>query len=261
MLLAVLVFPLAINYYTPSWNAFLKQLPILGSSSSLIRWISVYIPVVIVVATLTVERVDTLHRHRLLLCVLGVAGVVVLGLSADRSFYEAEDYDPALMVSAFGRARAGTWEPRISYVGRSRDAEGRTHVMGGRNESLAFGTSQLRCYEPLFGYRLEDFPVRALHEGSVLDETEGVLNLKRPSCFVYPEENGCRPGDHFGVTMSEEATRFAAYRGVAFRFSRLQRVVNTLSLSSLSLSLALFCVIATRPRWSRTSGSSSRDGS
>ena len=51
-LIGGLLLPICLNYYTPTWNAILKHLPILKNSTSLIRWISLYIPVVIVLTAL-----------------------------------------------------------------------------------------------------------------------------------------------------------------------------------------------------------------
>ena len=45
-----LALPMLFNWYEPDWNAFLKGLPVLGSSSGLIRWFALYILVIVVTA-------------------------------------------------------------------------------------------------------------------------------------------------------------------------------------------------------------------
>ncbi len=50
----------------------------------------------------------------------------------------------------------------------------------------------------------------------MLAEHEGKLNLKNPACYVFPEANGCRPGDVFRADQLEQATAFAAYRPFDF---------------------------------------------
>ena len=54
---ALLVIPLALNIYEPRWNAFLKELPYFRNSSNLLRFFSTYIPVLIVVAAIALDRV------------------------------------------------------------------------------------------------------------------------------------------------------------------------------------------------------------
>ena len=43
-------FPLAINVYHPDWNDILKATPIIGSSSNLVRWLAVYLPLLCLLA-------------------------------------------------------------------------------------------------------------------------------------------------------------------------------------------------------------------
>jgi hypothetical protein len=60
------------------------------------------------------------------------------------------------------------------------------------------------------------------------------VNLRDPSCYVYPEENGCRAGDHFGAERRGEALRFTRYAGFEFRMPLRQRAANAASLASLA---------------------------
>jgi hypothetical protein len=100
----------------------------------------------------------------------------------------------------------------------------------GRNDVLVQGGSQLLCYEPLFGYALEKFPIRTLHPGSILAVHEGYLNLKNPACYVYPLENACEPGEHFFVDQQEVAKAFSAYKPLPFRLPAWQKAANVFNL-------------------------------
>jgi hypothetical protein len=95
------------------------------------------------------------------------------------------------------------------------------------------GGSQLLCYEPLFGYALEKFPIRTLRPGSVLAVHEGYLNLKNPVCYVYPLENACEPGEHFSVNQQEVAQAFSAYKPLPFRLPAWQKAANIFNLLTL----------------------------
>jgi len=95
------------------------------------------------------------------------------------------------------------------------------------------GYSQLFCYDPIFGYRLENFPKKGLEPGRILKENDGYLNLKNPACYIFPNENNCMPGDHFTIDQKEEAIAFANYKPFVFNIPIRQRIANSISLFSL----------------------------
>ena len=103
----------------------------------------------------------------------------------------------------------------------------------GRNDVLVQGGSQLLCYEPLFGYALEKFPIGTLRPGSVLAVRAGYLNLKNPVCYVYPLENACEPGEHFLVDQQEVAKAFSTYKPIPFRLPAWQKAANVFNLLTL----------------------------
>jgi hypothetical protein len=104
----------------------------------------------------------------------------------------------------------------------------------GRNDVLTQGRSQLLCYEPLFGYRLEKFPVKTLRPGPVSAIHEGYLNVKNPVCYVYPLENACEPGDHFSVEQPEVVAAFIAYKPMPFRLPAWQQVANVVNILAIA---------------------------
>ena len=63
---------------------------------------------------------------------------------------------------------------------------------------------------------------------------------------MFPEENGCAPGDHFRADQRAEAERFAAYGGVDFRAPIRQRFAN--GLSAVGLAGAAGCIVACAAR-------------
>ena len=245
MIVALLALPLALNYYTPQWNALLKGVPILESSSSLFRWFSIYIPAVVLLVAIAVERTPALKRNAGWIAGISVPGILVLNIMTDRDFYHRQEYDPAPVLRAYGAVKANEWQPAITRLGAVVDARGRP-VMS-QNDLLARGESALLCYESIFGYRLEAFPRKTLHVGAVMEERDGRLNIKNPVCYVFPRENGCTPGDHFGVGERAAADAFTHFRPYPFRAGVWQRAANwgsALSLAVVSVLLTLGC-----PAW------------
>jgi hypothetical protein len=109
----------------------------------------------------------------------------------------------------------------------------------GLNDTFIAGVSQVFCYNPIFGYRLEKFSADGLLPGDVLQSRDGFLNLKNPACYVFPRENGCRPGDRFRADQLEQARKFVAYRPFEFAMPRRQHLANAVSRWSLWLIGAL----------------------
>jgi hypothetical protein len=235
---ALLVLPVAVNTYASGWNTFLKQLPLLKNSSSLIRWFIIYIPIVVLAATLILEKIALSSNYKLGIIVISMATVIALNALTERDFYHSQNYDPQGIIKTYNLVKEGLWKPEIKNIGVYLNKNGQTIMPLFRNDMLIHGASQLLCYEPLFGYRLEDFPIKTLHPGPAMAENKGVLNIKNPSCYVWPEANDCEPGDHFTVEQKESAKAFLNYRPFPFKMPILQRLANWVN--GLSLIAALF---------------------
>jgi hypothetical protein len=231
----LLAAPVALNYYHPSWNAVLKQTPVLANSVTLFRWVSVWIPTSILLGILAAERTPVLRALRIPIAVAGMAIVVGLNATADRSFYERQPYDPRAIAEAYWRVKSGEWTPAITRIGVQYDGPGWQTFAWSRNDLLARGASPLSCAESLFGYELEMFPRKTLRPGPALESKDGVLNLKNPACYVFPEQNRCSPGDHFSSAQRREARAFTRYEPIPFAASRWQRLANAVSPLALAL--------------------------
>ncbi len=241
--LTVLLFltPLALNYYTPAWNRLIKSIPVLKSYSSFFRWFCVYIPVIILMASITIEKTPILIKHHFLLSVLGIIAVIILNMTADRRFYNGQPYDPGEIIQAYHEVQQNQRLPQIVAIGVYVDESGRIRLPGFRNNSLVHKLSQLYLYDSIFGYHLENFPFKTLHPGPVLEEKNGVLNIKNPACYVWPEANDCQPGDHFTVQQKAAAEAFANYRPFPFKMPLKQKVAN--GVNALGLAAVLIFLI------------------
>jgi hypothetical protein len=243
LLLLLLAVPLALNFYTPSWNAFMKSLPFLKSSSSNFRWFCCYIPVIILVACIALEKINLLQPYRFHIATAGILFIVCFNIFKDRTFYRNLDYNPNIILDAYNDLKAGKLKPEITYVDEA-IMKGTDTVRGG--DVIALGSSQLKPYEPIFGYRWENYPKKSLVAGKIMQvNPDGLLNMKNPAGYVFPKENNIEPGDHFRADEAEKADRFRRYLKFPFKFSASQKFANTLtqfSLIAFALALAFFIV-------------------
>jgi hypothetical protein len=221
----LLSIPIVVNWYQPDWNRILKAAPYFGNSITLLRFFSAYIPVIVVLAGLALDWLPlptfAQGHGRALLAAIGLGIVLLQNVLTDRAYYAGQGYEIASIEAAYAQARMTRSVPAIEAI----------DVAGG-NDAMIAGRSQLYCYQPLFGYRLEKFPAAPLRPGSAFAKIGQVINVKNPACYLFPAENGCRLGDHFTIARVEEAAAFLSYRPIAFVQLYRQQAATWLSLIS-----------------------------
>jgi hypothetical protein len=164
--------------------------------------------------------------------------LALMTLSADHAYYESEKYRPDVIQAGYAALASGLPVPPIQGVRlKLRDpSSGSFSASPFVNDQLVEGQSALECYNPIFGYHLEDSPVKTLHAGSPLDAENGALNFKNPACYVWPKANACLPGDQFRSDQEEALRRLLQYRPFDFQISLAQRIANTITAACLALS-------------------------
>ncbi len=245
LIVALLLVPLALNWYIPAWNGFLKSLPYFGSSSTLFRWVCAYILPAILGGALALENLAAGQEPRARL--LAGAGVALMLLTT--AFSNHVKYGPPLLgfynqdalETAWHKARATGTVPPIGQITELRDDSNQLLMAPERQNGLTQGFSTLFCYEPLFGYHLEKFPFGTLRLGDALESRNGVLNIKNPACYVFPGSNQCHPGDQFPESRQADAQAFLNYQ--AFPFAKPWYAVaadwlNLLALAGVAAALA-----------------------
>jgi hypothetical protein len=237
----ILFLPLALNWYVPAWNAFLKEVPLLASSSSLLRWFALYIPVATLFAGLAVDRAVS-PGARWLVVPAVVLLVVALNAFTSKAYYTGQHYNADAVTTAWRSATTPATVPPVTALA--------FRVAGmNSNAGVAIGHSDIDCYQPMFGYYREHLVTTNIHAGPVTDvDAAGNLNLKNPACYVFPAENACRPGDDFSVADKTAAASFVAYRSFEFRASMAQHAADWLNLAALIACAGALIVLPLRRR-------------
>ena len=245
LLALLLAVPFAINVHQEDWTAFLKTLPLLESSSNLLRNLVAYVPVAVALAAVGIEALP--GRVRPFAALSGAALAVVFVARDDRTAYANEIYDPATVVAAWEDLKLeGGYVPPIRAITAPFDAEGRPHTPIDRNDALVRGESQLICYEPIFGYQLEFFPKFGLRLGPIDQRGPEGLNMYDPALFVFPELNGGQPGDRFQPDELPKMKAFASYRPFEFERGARQRWLDRANLAAVAVAAL---ALAAYPLW------------
>ncbi len=236
----VLSIPMALNIYTPDWNALLKETPILKDSSSLVRWFSAFIPIFILIAMILLEKTSHVKRFLPYISAIAIISVVMINFNVERSYYTNQSYKTDTIVDGYAEAKKTNHAQVINKLTMFRDQHGKPAIPPYRNNTLVQGASQLLCYEPLFGYRLEHFPRGTLIPGEASWVKDGYFNLKNPACYVFGDANNCKPGDHFSVQQVEQAKAFVSYQPFVFSIPGWLSVANWTAICLLLAILLLW---------------------
>lgn len=235
---AILAVPALLVYYSPEWNAVLKRLPLIGSTTSPYRWIVIYIPLLAVATGIALQHAGKLRPWLTGLLLLGVPALNAL---ENRDYYEQQSFNPASYVAFYNAVKNGEIVPRIAYTADLRTPNSDLIIDNGL---FMRGGSPMHCYNPVYGYRLEKLVTAPLTTGPVTEEhADGTLNLHNPACLVFPEENRCSAWDAFKRDDKAALEQFAAYRPFHFERSAHQSVADLITSMTLLL-VALYGVTA-----------------
>ena len=138
----------------------------------------------------------------------------------------------------------------IKFVGLATNDDG----TGGRvaahapqfDHMFTEGISNATCYEPVFGYRLEAFPISSIRSGDVMTLQNGTHGLINPACYAHPTETTV-PGDRFTVAQTAQMVSFAERGEFQAEVSKARKVGNILAtimwliLGFLNLFCSLVC--------------------
>ena len=124
------------------------------------------------------------------------------------------------------------------------DKSGIPKKSNNKNDMFFFSYSPLMCNQAIFGYGLENLKMKKItfnskkilqddfvfYSSSKLDEKDGNFMFFNPSCFLFPEENNCLPGDTFKILEKEKLIKFTNYKKFEFKQNKIQIISNYISI-------------------------------
>jgi hypothetical protein len=240
VVLCAIPLALAYNFKSPALAAFIRKIPVIGSHTHFTTWFMIFMPPLILAPPVILDnpRIKSIGGALILIGLLELAAQTAW---RDRAVYKRQYYDYHPITDSYRAARAGQFTPGVNELekyGRvMRSWAANSAAPLGGDDSLTRNASAMLCYEPIFGYWREKFPLGTLKTGPAMAEEGGRLNLKNPACFIFPEENGCKPGDHFTTGQRNEAESFRLYKPFEYRSPAWQRMANWITAVSALLSI------------------------
>ena len=139
------------------------------------------------------------------------------------------------------------------------DSSNTPKKISNKNDMFFFSYSPLLCNQPIFGYGLEKLNAKRIifsskkifYDQSFIlysdkfDKKNNRFMFFNPSCFWFPEENNCLPGDTFKVSEREKLKKFANYEKFEFEQNKIQTFSNYISVFTIigSLLYITWCLI------------------
>ena len=237
----LMICPLLVNTYYPWWNDILKNTPYIKNSSSLLRWLSVNIPLIILISAICLNAIKDNISNRMLLIM--ITGIIMINALDNKEYYQRQNYNPAEIINNYNRVKLDQSYKKIDNIVIAVDETGAPGNFIWRNNAFMEGYSVMNCYEALFGYNLETFPIGNLKAGGIYDKQDDFFNIKNPVCYLYGKNNACEPGTHFSLSEIDKVKAFVNYKPFDFARSRGQIVADSISLLSLILTLSVICAI------------------
>ncbi len=234
--------PMLLTVSLPGLEAFLKQLPYFREMSLAIRWLALLIaPVIVITVVLASEALREIEQPGRALTVeallLAGSGIVLAATLIYTDPGVERGYEPDRLLAAHAAVATGAAPPPVQRVV---DVEAKTFL--GVDDVFVDGASSQICYQPLFGYGLDKYPLGSLREGAALSVTQDRLNVKNPACYLYPDANQCAPGDHFDIQQRDSAAAFLANRPFEWQQPAVQVLANYVSLVTFVLVVLLLAI-------------------
>ena len=217
------------------------------------RFIAIYILPLIIISCLIVDKILTKENNIKIFTFLCLSLILSHNYYYKKDFYNKQNYNPESLEKIYSD-KVKIKNLKIENIVLITDKNNKILNNLQRNNLFIHQLSPLLCYQPLFGYNLEFMPKNNLkfekknkintnlfyYTGNPKSITDDKLNFLKPSCFMFPNENNCKPGDLFKKNELSELEKFLSYKSFNFKMSKLQKISNYISLITFIFS---FCFI------------------
>jgi len=229
LFLIILIFfiPILLNVNFLNQFQLVQKIPILNSTWVQFRWMAIYILPIIIMSGLIVNNLNFNFYKKKYITILLIFILLIQNFIKDNSWHFNDQnktfgiVGPAVLMNEFN-------SPKKS---------------NNKNDMFFYSYSPIWCYQPVFGYGLEKLNVEKIAFNSKLilednsyllysdklTEKNGHLMFFNPSCFLYPKENNCLPGDTFKISEKEKLIKFTNYKKFEFRQNKFQIFANYIS--------------------------------
>lgn len=239
LLISLLSFPIILLIHNDTFEHFIKISPIFSTITSPQRFLIVFIFCFILWAGISLNKMPTNVSIFVLISTLILTPIISANIP--RFDYIIKSYPIADVSIDFEKQKIGAANHKIT-----RQLTTEPFVFPGRNYFIVKdnGLSILNCYNPLYGYYMENLNLDSIQTGDPLAKLNATqLNIRNPSCLLYPKENNCKLWDNFLLEQKDNASLFVSYKPFYFNRSVLQKIADIVSIITSLIILSYISVI------------------
>ena len=242
IILLILCVPIILNVNLFSINQIWNSIPLLGSSWLHIRWNVLYI-IPLILFSLAVFNNNKILRNNNYFTIIFISIIILQNVYYNKSYYNNQGYNPKNMIELSKLIKR---KDNLSIVGIGVITDEKKEIIKNqRNDYFKLRLSSFYCYQPIFGYAIEKLPNKELkfnksikisdnqflQVGDIkLENDEKNYNFLKPYCFLFPNENRCRPGERYNKNEEKELNNFLNYKKIKFKKNNFQKISDFVSM-------------------------------
>ena len=248
-ILLITIVIISMNVFGNELGTLFHKLPVVKSTWKHFILAAAYILPIIIISCLLVDKINLSEKNIKIFTACCLLIIILQNYIYNKDFYYKQNYNPA-DFEKFYQDKEKIQNIKIEKGALFLDKEGKLISDMQRNNMFLDELSPLFCYQAMFGYKF-NLPRKKLifNEKNEINENlflitndpklinNDELNFFNPSCFIFPNENNCQPGDLFKKDQIKELDQFLNYKTFEFKMSKSQKITNYLSIISLIISM------------------------
>jgi hypothetical protein len=203
-----------------------KDLPILSSLHVNVRFASIFIMPLVIYGAFSIER---FFQRKPDIRIFAALGLLTLATLLPYFLFSSETHVRFFAISSDQDIQRGK-RYGITEIAPLADSK-----------AFINHASSYEPYEPLFGYKLQDFKPYT-HPGSVFEKDGGYFNMTNPASLVFPHLNNLQPFERFKLSERDKLKLFVQRGQPGWQIPRMQRVLNYMSPATLVLCLIVLLI-------------------
>jgi hypothetical protein len=246
LLITIFLIPVLLNINFLNQFQLIQKIPILNSTWVQPRWMTIYILPIIIISGLIVQNLNFNITQKKYITIFFISILLVQNFMRDNSwhFNEARHYNVE-KANNFSMHISKNKKFEVFGPAILMNQYNTPKIVNNKNDMFFYdGFSPLTCYQPIFGYGLEKLNASKIifNSKKVFSDNSYLLYSNKfdiknddfmffnPSCFLFPEENNCSPGDLFKISEKEKLIKFTTFNKFDFKKNKLQIISNYISI-------------------------------
>ncbi len=250
-LFIIFLVPIFLNINLFNQYQLIEKIPVLKNNWVRFRWFSIYIIPIIIFSGLLIQNLNFSELAKKKIAVSMILVLLIQSFIKDKSWhYNDLKYDTKNLMSFHKNFKKNNiFEVKGPAI--LMDSNGLPKHSDNKNDLFFSSYSPLTCYQPIFGYGLEKLDASKIifnnkhlfKDGTYIlysnkfDIKENNFSFFNPSCFIFPDENNCLPGDTFKIDEKEQLSKFTNYNKFIFKQNKFQKISNFISFIAFAICL------------------------